>query len=54
MVANSVKLIVNGISVSVIDVPTAFTVAGTLITWNPINAGYDLDILDNVIAEYLV
>ena len=51
-VSGSLQLIVFGIVHSLADSPTPFSVSGKSITWNAVNAGYDLETSDNVIAEY--
>lgn len=47
-----VRLLINGYQLESIATNPAFTVVGTAITWNSINAGWDVETTDEVIAEY--
>lgn len=49
-----IKINVNGQMVSSLLSPAPFTVAGTTVTWNAVNAGFSLATTDQVVAEYTV
>lgn len=51
-ISGSLKLIVYGVTHTLSDSPTPFSVTGKAITWNASNAGYDLETVDNVVASY--
>lgn len=47
-----IKLLVNHLYYSSIEIPSAVSGSGTTLTWNAANAGFDLNIDDSVVAEY--
>lgn len=51
-ISGSLKLIVYGVTHTLVDSPTPFSVSGKAITWNANNAGYSLETVDNVVACY--
>ena len=46
------SLIVNGQEFNNLTLASAFSVLGTALTWIPLNAGFDLEITDKVVARY--
>ncbi len=50
--SSNITLIVNGQEFNNLTVSSAFSVVGTAVTWIPLNAGFDLEITDKVIARY--
>jgi hypothetical protein len=50
--SSNIALIVNGQEFNNLTASSAFSVVGTAVTWIPLNAGFDLEITDKVIARY--
>lgn len=51
-ISGTLQLIVYGVTHTLVDSPTPFSVSGKAITWNASNAGYALETVDNVVAVY--
>jgi hypothetical protein len=49
---NDVTLTINDVAYKPVGAAPPFSIVGKVLTWNPPNAGFDLDSTDGVIADY--